>query len=255
MKCWLESQVLRDNTLTIHNANDIVQLWNKFGSKETKAYTFCHLEEMAPFTRESKDDRPFIRITNIMKMHEVTFVGGGLVAKEVSCHDCAITSGICESCQESQCFTVKPEKVQRALAGWVDPDVSEEEQPAPDVENLDYDEDVLEQSDGELDSGVVDSDDDESDDDEGNGMKVGSIVWALRYGRRVPAKIVCIEDVPMPRQKTLRTKKANVSHVEYLGLNKYGNSEVNKLVPLGNSPQDHIWGEGNVNFLMALSQI
>lgn len=254
VKCWLEAQVLRDNSLTIHNANDIVQLWNKCGSKTTKAYSFCHLEEMEPFTRVPKDDRPFIRIRDIMKMHEITYVEGGLVAKEVSCHDCAIKSGICQPCQELQRYTVKPEKVQRALAGWIDPDVDLDQEWVADVEGLDYDEELLEQSDGEVDSGDLGTDD-ESDDEEEDRMNVGSIVWALRYGRRVPAKIVCIDDVPMPRQKTLRTKKANVSHVEFLGLNKYGNSEVNKLVPLGNSPQDHIWGEGNVNFLMALAQI
>ena len=154
-----------------------------------------------------------------MKMHEVTYVDGGIVANEVSCHNCARSSGICAECLESQRYTVKPDKVQKALGGWVDPDIVEEVQGVPDVEGMDYDEELLEQSDGEFDTGADGSDDD--DDDNGNDsnvMKVGALVWALRYGRRVPAKIVCITDIPMPRQRTLRTKKANVCHVEFLGL-------------------------------------
>ena len=252
----MEAQVLRDNTLTIHNANDVVQLWNKLGTKQTKAYSFCHLEELAPFTRVPKDDRPFLRIRDLMKMHEINFVDGGLFANQVSCHDCAINSGICDSCSVSQRYSVKPDKVQKVLAGWIDPDIGEDEHGHVDVEGLGYDQDLLEQADGEIDNdGELGYDEEDSGDEDDQIFKVGTIVWGLRYGRRLPAKIVCIDDIPMPRQRTLRTKRANICHVEYLGLQKYGNMDMNKLVVLGSTPQDHCWGEGNVNFLMALSQI
>ena len=54
--------------------------------------------------------------------------------------------------------------------------------------------DVLEQSDSEV---------EESSEE----LEVGDIVWGLRYGKRQPAIIVPLSEVPLPRLKSIRSKK------------------------------------------------
>ena len=77
----------------------------------------------------------------------------------------------------------------------------------------------------------------------------------LRYGKRHPARVISLADAPDSRRRALKTNKNGTVIIEFIGLDKYSVAEISKLVILGDSEQDHIWGESNVNFLHALRMI
>ena len=74
----------------------------------------------------------------------------------------------------------------------------------------------------------------------------------FRYGKRQPAKVVSLDEVPENRRRALRTKKPGTRILEFIGKEKFCFAETSKLVHLGETEQDHIWGEDNVDYLRAL---
>ena len=78
------------------------------------------------------------------------------------------------------------------------------------------------------------------------------MVWALNYGKRVPAVVVSLADVSQPRQQQIKSRKVmfsllqvNMTYVKLLGMvdkeenevEVFTSSEREKLVLLGDSPQ------------------
>ena len=171
--------ILRNPHLVIRNAEDLVALYHKYSNNDSTVYEFCIVETMPPFQREKKEDRAFIRIPNIMKQHEIHFYEGGLIAKEVPCMQCAQIDRLCDACRCNLKYTVSPDKVSKALAGWQDPTCDPQHDVLLNVEGLDIEDEILEQSDSENDEFV-----DETNEDEGDApdaFPVGTVVWGLRY--------------------------------------------------------------------------
>ena len=253
-KIRVEALLLRNPHLVITNAKDLVSAYHKYSNNDSMTYSFCIVEVMEPFERQKKDERAFIRIPNIMKCHEIHYFEGGLIAKEVPCFQCARLDALCPDCRLNFKYTVKPDKVARALSGWKDPESIIEEEVVLDVEGMADQEEVLEQSDFDGEDDLVE--DDGGVEDEGVTLfPVGKLVWGLRYGVRQPAQVISLEDVPEGRRKSLRTKKGGSVILKFIGKEKYGIAETTKLVELGDNEQDHSWGMDNIDYLRALRML
>lgn len=49
----------------------------------------------------------------------------------------------------------------------------------------------------------------QDDDGEEEEFEVGDVVWGLRYGKRAPAVVVRLEDIPQPRQRQIKSRKVD----------------------------------------------
>ena len=67
--------------------------------------------------------------------------------------------------------------------------------------------------------------------------------------------MISIDDVPEARRRAVRTKKPHTVILEFVGKEKYCVAEISKLVHLGDTEQDHIWGEDNIDYLRALRML
>lgn len=86
-------------------------------------------------------------------------------------------------------------------------------------------------------------------DDDGERFEVGDVVWGLRYGKRLPAVVVRLDDIPQSRRQKIKSDKETVLYIKWVNLlDKSGNevfaaTEREKLVRLGDTHRDKVWAE------------
>ena len=157
------------------------------------------VEEYGTFERTIPKDRDKVKLNKIRKVHQVTFNGSSLTALPLSCLSCARLQAQCDTCVLLP-PTVPEMKLAKLLRKEIrivqDVEGVEEEQ-EDGMSIVAMPNDVLEQSDSEV---------EESSEE----FEVGDIVWGLRYGKRQPAIIVPLSEVPLPHQKSIRSKKVGI---------------------------------------------
>ena len=191
--------LLRNNNLAITCAKELVEELNKLTPDKVGKYEFTMVEEYGTFERTNPKDRDEVKLNGIRKVHQVTFNGSSLTALPLSCLSCARLQAQCDTCVLLP-PTVPEMKLARLLRKEMhivqDVEGVEEEQ-EDGMAIVSMPNDVLEQSDSEV---------EESSEE----LEVGDIVWGLRYGKRQPAIIVPLSEVPLPRQKSIRSKKVGI---------------------------------------------
>ena len=198
-KVRVERMVLRNPDLTIASAGQLVKELNNLPPENTDKYDFCLIEETKSFTRIPDKERKDVMLPGIRKLHSITFTDGGLKTSVLSCLSCARLSGECEDCA-NQLHDVAPAKLTRLLGragGAQVPSDEEANQGNVDHEGGDQ---QLEGSDVEV---------GQDDDGEEEEFEVGDVVWGLRYGKRAPAVVVRLEDIPQPRQRQIKSRKVD----------------------------------------------
>ena len=130
---------------------------------------------------------------------------------------------------------------------------AEEEMDEAEEENDEAEEDLhqIEQSDAEEKEGEEEEEEEEGLDDDW--ACVNCPVWALRYGKRLPAVICDFQQIPIERQSLLKTKKQGMVYIHFVGIDKYSVCHKSKLIKMSNTPQDMMFAEGNLNYQLAMS--
>ena len=190
------------NNLVITCARKLVEELNKLTPDNTAKYDFMIVEEFGTFERTPAADREEVKLKGIRKIHQITYRGSSLTALPLSGLSCARLQAQCE-----ECASLPPTVTKEKLAGLLRKEVvvvqetegvEEEQEEGRAVAAMPGD--VLEQSDGEGEEGGEEVEDVEE-------VEVGDVVWGLRYGKRQPAIIVPLSEVPQPRQKAIQSRK------------------------------------------------
>ena len=267
LKLRAERMCLRDKELVLTCTAQLVEELTKISPPSTDKYEFCAIEEFPTFQRVGARDRQEVKLQGIRKLHQINHSGGGIKVSPLSCLDCAKLSGECEQCQAAD-FTVTPDRL-AALLGGRGEEAREEPEQELGQAIVEGEGEQLEKSDGEGDG-------------EEEEIEEGDIVWGIRYGKRAPAVVVSLAEVPQPRQRAIKTSKVRmccvggalvlvmttttfqegVVYIKWVGLvdgaggAMYAAAEQQRLVLLGDSPEDMAWGERvEDNYLVAKAML
>ena len=160
-----------DHQDSVRSASDIVELISDM-PKSTDKFKFLKVEEFGEISRVGSKESDEIYFKDILKIHSIKTVPGGLLAHQETCTSCT-PSSLCRNCQNS----------------------------APTIA---IDEDDTDESEGEGEDETVNDDDVEisdtdsdTDDDPGNSdINFGSVVWAKYCRTWYPAKVVSASELP-----------------------------------------------------------
>ena len=152
VKLMVERMLLRNNNLAITCAKELVEELNKLTPDKVGKYEFTMVEEYGTFERTNPKDRDEVKLNGIRKVHQVTFNGSSLTALPLSCLSCARLQAQCD-----ECVILPPTVPEMKLARLL----RKEMRIVQDVEGVEEEQedgmavvsmpnDVLEQSDGEV---------------------------------------------------------------------------------------------------------
>ena len=235
-KTALRQTILRDPDIVIRTAEDLVQVIQKGLEKScqgSEKYSFVHVEVIPPFERQEVDVE--LPIKGIQSLHSFTLMDGGILASQLSCHLCTVAS-LCESCKKVE-LTVSRQDVESAVE-CLTATVDDEE--VVDIEG-EYEGD---DSDTEDDAGSDSGEEDEqssSESDDASFTDPGSIVWVLWGGRRYPAKVILLSEVPEELRRSLRKEDGKSVIVRFYGDDDYARVDSKKISELGQSTSDLRW--------------
>ena len=155
------------------------------------------IEETKTFIWIPDKQRKDVMLPGIRKLHSIAYTDGRLKTSVLSCLSCARLSGECEDCA-NRLHDVAPAKLTRLL-GRVEGHVVNHDEEDADQRNVEH-----EQSDQMLEGSDVEEGHDEED------FEVGDAVWGPRYGKRLPAVVVRLDDIPQSRQKQIKSRKVHL---------------------------------------------
>ena len=99
-----------EHKLVITSARELVDNYKQLAPDETKRYRFCCVEEFPRFERTEPSKRLEVKIPGIRKIHQITFLNGGLKTRLRSCLMCLQLQKECEICAKEP-FTISSLKL------------------------------------------------------------------------------------------------------------------------------------------------
>ena len=176
----------------------------------------------------------------IQSLHSFTMQNGGILTSQLSCHQCTVASK-CSVCKKMD-PSVSKEDVEAALKEQLisleDSGLDKEED--DEAETAFVDSDSGSEDDVWSDSGEEESEEEE-DDNEPDLSDPGSFVWVLWGGRRYPAKVVLMAEVPADLRKSLRKDDGKSVVVKFYGDDDFSRVDLRKVTVLGQTNLDLRW--------------
>ena len=155
-------------------------------------------------------------LPGIRNLHSFTSYRGGILASQLSCHRCRVSS-LCEECKKID-LTISAEDVEAATLETEEGENAEDDN----EEDLEVEDP---ESDSEDDAGSAggesDSESEEVSDEEASITDPGSVVWALWGRKRYPAKVVLAAELPDLVRASLRKDDGKSAVVMFYGDNDY----------------------------------
>ena len=180
----------------VRSAAEIVDLLSVMPDA-TEKFSFLVVEDFKQISRVPAKERDEVVLPNILKLHSIKVVEGGLLGHEQTCIKCS-ASELCAECNVAPPTTAIVEE-------------DEEEDEDGDGERVD-DEDHQDASDDES-----EIDDDHNDTDDTN---YGYAVWAKYLRTWYPAKVVSPDDIPPSLKRKLQTSEGLIA-VQWYGEDRY----------------------------------
>ena len=114
-KVQIECMILKNHKLVITSARELVDNYKQLAPDETKRYRFCCVEEFPRFERTEPLKRLEVKIPGIRKIHQITFLNGGLKTRLRSCLMCLQLQKEWEICAKEP-FTISSVKLNSILS-------------------------------------------------------------------------------------------------------------------------------------------
>ena len=208
-RCAFIRPVCRRKVEGIENAAEVVDIINANLAEDMPKFRIMKAVHFPRIERIPANERPAYPFDNIMTAHSITVRSDGLIADQLSCLSCTVST-TCPVCMEMELVVENPEAVE-----------AEEEEDIQDEE----------------DEGCTDDESDMSDNEQP--FNRGDIVWA-KYGKLFyPAKVVGKKDVPIEHHRQLFSGSSDKhAVVMWYGEDKYSRVLVSKITLLAESRED-----------------
>ena len=187
-------RIMQEYLHGVRSSRELVELLSVMPDVTAK-FSFLHIENFDQIKRVPANERDYIVMPNILKIHSIKAVDGGLLGLEQTCVKCS-PSELCTTCVASPPTVV--------MADEVDDDDSDSE-----YERLTEDEDASD-----------DGSDIEQEHHETESTNYGYPVWAKYLRSWYPAKVVSPSDIPLSLQHKLQSSEGLIA-VYWYGEDRY----------------------------------
>ena len=246
-KTALRRTMQRNPDIVIANAQDLVEVIKNGLEKScygSEKYEFVHVEAIPVFERAKFVAE--IPMKGIQSLHSFTAMDGGILASQLSCLKCTVAL----KCQECRVLTLTVSKgeVETALQVRATEEKEEDGDSEADFEETGSEDgagsDLQEDEEQDVVHGErVDEEifDEDVEDIQQNHTDHGSVVWVLWCGRRYPAKVVSLAELPETLMGKIRKDDGKSVIVRFYGDEDYSRVAVQKVSKLGQTELDEKW--------------